>query len=135
MDAHDPATAHHPTANDDDGPPGGIVSVPVRLTDGRVLPHCAQATVHPLLVIVPEICEGEFTGGFALAHTPTGTVLDSGWYVAGPLTPALAGYAAERLAHLDWTSTNLADYQDEHRQAWVDAVYAIAELRAAGSGS
>jgi hypothetical protein len=112
-----------------------IVSVPVRLTDGRLVPHCARTTVHPLLVIVPEIDEGEFTGGFTLAHTPTGRVLDSSWYLAEPLTPNLAGYAAALVAHLDWTSTSRDDYQGEHRQAWFDALNVISELGGAGSAS
>jgi hypothetical protein len=113
---------------------GEIVSVPVRLTDGRIVPSCAQTTAHPLLAIVPEVDEGEFTGGFTLAHTPTGLVLPS-WCLVEPLTPALAGYAAALVAHLDWTSTSRDDYQGEHRQAWFDALKVISELRGAGSAS
>jgi hypothetical protein len=136
MDAPTTTTDRDLSALDglDDTAPREIASVPVQLSGGRVLAHCAMTTVHPQLVIVPEIDEGEFTGGFTLAHAPTGLVLDCSWHPAAPLTPAQAGYLAALLAHLDWASTNRDDYQGEHKRAWLDALNAVARRANASSG-
>ncbi|OZM79916.1 hypothetical protein [Pseudonocardia sp. MH-G8] len=89
----------------------------------------AQATAHPLLVIVAEMAEDRFTGGFTVVHTPTGLRLPT-LPTVEPVDPSSAEYAAALVAHLDWSSTDRADYQDTHRGAWLDALNAAARAAA-----
>jgi hypothetical protein len=112
----------------------GMRTVYLHTNHGAVAQR-AQATVHPHLVIVPEIDlnDGDrFTGGFTIAHVPTGRVLDTlrRPSLVGRLTPEQAEIAAAWLAHLDWTSTARDDYQGEHKQAWLEVLDMLAELLA-----
>ena len=100
---------------------------PIQVTGQRTA--CAQ------LLVVPELTDDDqFSGGFLLVHQPTGLFLN---LVPSGHDPAMLTLIAAGLAHLDWTSTDVADYRAArtvHAQAWRDAVAAAERHFGEGEG-
>ena len=106
---------------------GGEFFVVEHLVENEPLPLWAQQTVCPELVIVPELRGHALTGGWAVLHLPTGREL------TGPLPGGLAFEdaldAVHRVAHLDWSSPDPADYRlpSTGVAGWVAWEQALAE--------
>jgi hypothetical protein len=94
-------------------------------TDNGPVETCGETTASPYLFVTPHLFDGRFTGDWSLVHGPTGRLINwpyedlviASW-PRGRRNPSELRKLAAKVAHLDWSSSDKADFGAEFEAAY-----------------